>query len=399
MVVRDNLDVPRSLAVLVDNRDLVPFLKIGDGSSNVLDLTTMVPNQDRVYVEVYLLHGRRRVNVHTFYVTDVLRGRERPSIVVSGHVRGETRIALRIDGELIEETVVDVGREIPAGPPDGRGFWVALLIILLAGIAGGGVWTWSEGRIGRDRRGTVPAMDRVEPATDPAATRARSAAVDTTEETTASGESPTPSETAETARRTGEQIHQEPAPAEAAQASVESAPEENAPEEAPPSVERRPSAVEPAPQEASRSADPAHSGGVPSAPPPAPDPRVVYFLPESSELTAETTAALRQLVVELQDWASSAQVDVRESLRVGLTVRGHTALYGNEGSRLELSAARATAVTTFLVNAMSAAGLSSEASLEALGGSEPVSDQEERQWENRRVEVITSYSTHSTEID
>ena len=372
----------RWLAVLVDNKELVPFLRLEHGQSSVLDLTTMIPNQDRVFVEVYLVKGSRRALVHTFHADDVLRGRERPDIVVSGHVHDETRIALRIDGELIEDIAVDLPDDLPATNDGVRGFWIAALVIFLLAITAGGIWWWVDVRGSADPMAPAPGSTSLSGrggTADPGTERESVVRAAAGDDATSADARPVPDEASSTAA------------AEPAGPSGEAASSDAAVEPARSATEAVSSsaAVE---SSASGSAAARASAQEATTPPEPPEPGVAYFLPESADLTAETTSLLRDLVAEMER-------AIGEEFAVSVRLRGHTALFGNESSRMELATARAEAVAQFVASAWS--GSSSELTLttESLGGTEPVTTDEDRQWQNRRVEVLATYSTHSTVSD
>jgi outer membrane protein OmpA-like peptidoglycan-associated protein len=69
-----------------------------------------------------------------------------------------------------------------------------------------------------------------------------------------------------------------------------------------------------------------------------------------------------------------------------IRIEGHTALFGTQGARLELSQRRAQNVASALAERLERSGVSGvELLAEGLGGAEPVTRDEADQWRNRRV--------------
>ena len=132
------------IAVLVDSRELVGFAGLREGDSGVLNLTTMLPDQDRANIEVYLVNGSRSERIHTFRASEIRRGKPRPQIVISAHVRGRLTVTLRIDGELIASEHFDVPTEMTAFRW-GRLIAALLIVLAIAGLASGVWWLVSRG--------------------------------------------------------------------------------------------------------------------------------------------------------------------------------------------------------------------------------------------------------------
>jgi outer membrane protein OmpA-like peptidoglycan-associated protein len=183
-----------------------------------------------------------------------------------------------------------------------------------------------------------------------------------------------------------------PAESASAQKSAAAAPQKPRPNPAPlpKTLKSEPAAVpqvrgtEPpplsAPLPAAESADVPESE--PQAAPAAESPRVppepvralVYFGPDSAELSPQAAAALRGLLPELRRYPDAH-----------LSIRGHCAPRGTEKGRRELSEARAEQVASFLRQA----GIKVENSrVIGLGAREPVSLLEKDEHLNRRVEII-----------
>ncbi|MFW6289077.1 MAG: hypothetical protein ACOC2Q_04795, partial [Spirochaetota bacterium] len=135
--------MPGWVAVLVDNKELVRFARLREGARGALNLTTMLPDQDRASVEIHLVNGRDSTHIHTFHAEDIRGDGRRPEIVVSSHVRDRLNVALHVDGELVgseEFTIPAAMSAFRPGPP------IAILLGLLAVLAlGWGVWWMFSG--------------------------------------------------------------------------------------------------------------------------------------------------------------------------------------------------------------------------------------------------------------
>ena len=137
-MLRDNVPMAGWIAVLVDNREYVRFCPLREGESGLINLTTMLPDQDRAYIEVYFVNGNLREQIHTFHASGIRTGDRRPQIVVSGHVRGDATVTLRVDGELVATESFPVPAAMRRARP---GPWIAAAaaLVLLAAL-GWGVW-------------------------------------------------------------------------------------------------------------------------------------------------------------------------------------------------------------------------------------------------------------------
>ncbi len=100
----------------------------------------------------------------------------------------------------------------------------------------------------------------------------------------------------------------------------------------------------------------------------------VYFGPNQTQLTAATRRELDELVEVL-----------REYPQVPVTIVGHTALYGTEEGRLEISRGRAEGVATYLRD--QGWRPASEPSVRWVGSRDPITRDRDEQQQNRRVEI------------
>ncbi|MFW5742970.1 MAG: OmpA family protein [Spirochaetota bacterium] len=128
-----------SIAVLVDNREFVRFCPLREGESGLINLTTMLPDQDRAYIEVYFVNGNLREHIHTFHASGIRTGDHKPQIVVSAHVRGGATLTLRVDGELVATEAFSIPAAMRRGRP---GPWIAAagVTVLLALLGWGILW-------------------------------------------------------------------------------------------------------------------------------------------------------------------------------------------------------------------------------------------------------------------
>ncbi|TFH05498.1 MAG: OmpA family protein [Spirochaetales bacterium] len=124
----------------MDNKQLVRCVRLRDGASGALDLTTMLPLQDRASVSIYLVNGSATTRVHTFDVEDLLRNGRQPKIVVSAEVETDLKVTLEVDGEPVARAEIAI-------PPDARRLrwlpWLLAALALLAiGLVGALAWWW-----------------------------------------------------------------------------------------------------------------------------------------------------------------------------------------------------------------------------------------------------------------
>lgn len=295
------------MTVLVDNKDYVPISKLKEPESGELNLTTMMPDQDRATIELYLRGGRYLEPLHTFELTGLHGKPERPRIVVSAHVRGTLNVTLRVDGELIESKSFPVPEEVHRvnwAP----WLWSAMITLLLAAVTIVGV-LYLPDLMARDATEVGPSTAEIEQP-----------------------------ETRDEFERTVE-----------------------------PKVAPEPRG--PVGTVAVDSVDPELPSNLIEQP--------LYFEPESAGLLPETREQIDAIAAAIAEAAP-------ESMQVRIV--GHTALFGTQGARTELSLRRAQNVANALAERLERSGVAGVELLpEGLGGAEPVTRDGADQWRNRRV--------------
>lgn len=127
------------VAVLVDHTRLATLLRLRPGASGRLNLTTILPHQARMRVELFIVSGRTRKPLHTFDVRRPDTDAPRPMIVLSGHVRGEFNANLRINGEKVATFSKRIALERRLAPV----LWPIALLVL-AGATYGGFQLWGR---------------------------------------------------------------------------------------------------------------------------------------------------------------------------------------------------------------------------------------------------------------
>ncbi len=111
---------------------------------------------------------------------------------------------------------------------------------------------------------------------------------------------------------------------------------------------------------------------------------VAFFPPESAELLPAAANVLELLVDSVDDWVGIG--GDRGSIAIAAT--GHTARYGTEESRLDLSRRRAEAALRYLRMSLETRGVSRlRTTASGRAAHEPVTDAADEEWRNRRVEI------------
>ena len=309
------------IAVLVDNKELVRFVPLREGESGVLNLTTMLPDQAQAYVEIYFVRGALQEHVHTFHARGIRTGEPRPQIVVSGHVRGDATVTLRVDGELISTTTIPIQEEMQR--PRTLPWIVAAAAVVIALAVGAGIWWAASGRAFGREADAPPTASREQP------TRSRE------QSGTADDQTDTVSEPADQG-----------------------------------------------------SSEPEGATGT-SSPDPEPPARIgldltLYFLPEQATLIPATRSELDATAEAINEWVAAGG----DAARLTVELVGHTALYGTQASRLELSRERSRVAASYLRTELEERGITGVGlRSEGRGGREPVTRDESEEWRNRRVEL------------
>lgn len=321
---------PAHLAIEIENHILNAVVDLrGSAVRRTVPLTTLVDNQRRALVRVFLVKTDRRVLLKEFDVPGLAPGRSGETrFLLSCDFNGRRTLALHlaVDGRSFAETRINLSqylrdyRKVPIIAAAAA--VLILLALLLLRTCGSGT---SIGGLLPTRRGPEQArevrVERVAPS-EPAARP-----------------EPSPERTPESAAV--------PAPAPA------QTPEPVAPPVADsPPVER----VLPARE------------------------HLLYFRPDDPRLTAEALERLGRLAQELGTMAPT------DRSNLVLTIRGHCALSGTEAGRIALSRERAENTAAFLLET----GLVEEdqVTVEWYGAARLITRETELQHLNRRVEIV-----------
>lgn len=294
-------------------------------ASGSIELMPIEERQTQAIVRLFAVSEQKRVELTRFTVSPLPRpdGR-RPILGLRARIDPDKRLRLRLD---VENRLYD-RREIPVrrylGGPSPVAVTLAVLLLLLLGAAAGYL-----------------AIER--------------AGADTAREETAeaSGDEETASRQARAAADEG---------AKQAQPAADEAPQQT--QAAPKEAEAAPSASDAEAGPASAETDQALLDQSWS----------VYFRPDSPMLTSETKRILDRVADELADAGS---------IRLELT--GHTALFGTERGRIELSRERAARAAAYLDERLPGDAVSLQH--RGVGGRSPVTEDPDRQHLNRRVEI------------
>lgn len=320
-------------------------------------LVTLSEGQREAIVDVFLLEHRKGEEprplrrLHTFHLTNLparSAGRTQMVLEASYDGRGRAHLAISAGGRSLATTTVAVPRE------KRRVLWPAAVALLLLLLLGGGWWLLRS-LPGFGGGGALP-------------------------------EEPEP-------------VAEAAPPEEPAQPERPAEPQEARPEE-PPSLSResgvgdapsQPAEEETRVEEETRAAEDTQAGAtegtsergeiagaegsrlVESEPPPEQE-YVVYFEPDNTALTPAARRDLAEIAQQLQRRPEAA-----------VRIVGHTALFGTEEGRIEISRGRAENVFQFL----RAQGWqpAAEATVAWEGSTDPVTRDRDEQRLNRRVEI------------
>jgi outer membrane protein OmpA-like peptidoglycan-associated protein len=274
------------IAIEIENSRLAPFLDLEKGrAAKNVHLTTMVDNQRRAYIKIFLITPGKKILLKEFDLTSLPpkpAGPPRFVLICSFDGIYSLSIDLQVDGKACGSEKINLKKHLRRRRP-----WIfaaALAILILAA---------SILLIPRSCGSAVPPPQPARsaaPAVKPAAEEARPPAAKP--EPAAQPAGTEPPEPAEPARPT------QPAPP---QAAADSTPTE---------------AVKPVP--VSREL-------------------IIYFNPNDARLTEEARGKLEKFSDTISNWE-----------HVSLAVEGHCALSGTEEGRVELSRERAERSADFL---------------------------------------------------
>jgi outer membrane protein OmpA-like peptidoglycan-associated protein len=325
----------------------VPLMALGSTTSSRRALVPIREGQRTAVVRLFLMRGApsdpERValrELHTFRIAGLDRvAAGRPRLALSAHFDGRRTVSARVEveGDGVQTARIRV-------PPSSRAKWSRALVILLLLLLGGAALLFVQKWFGRgDVSGGVGAVPSGSSSGDVPEETRRDEAPGEVEESPELPETPAADD-------------EGPESAAGDDDSVAVVPGETPPEET-----RRDEAD-------------------PTVPPPAlPLTRVVYFDPNRTYLTGAAREELDALLPVLES-----------SPDLLLTLEGHTALFGTEEGREEISRGRAEGVLAYLVER----GWSPETPPEVLwrGSREPVTRDRTQQQRNRRVEIVLTRS-------
>ena len=314
-------------------------------------LVTLSEGQREAIVDVFLLEHRKGEEprplrrLHTFHLTNLpARSAGRTQMVLEASYDGRGRAHLAISAGSRSQATTTV-----AVPPEKRRvLWPAAVALLLLLLLGGGWWLLGS-LPGFGGRGAVP--EEPEPVAD-----------------AAQPEEPTqPERPAEP-----QEARPEEPPSLSRESGVGDAPSGQAAEETRAAEETQAGTAD-GTSERGEIAGAERSRLVESEPPPEQE-YVVYFEPDNTTLTP---AARRELAEIAQQLQRRTEAEVR--------IVGHTALFGTEEGRIEISRGRAENVFQFL----RAQGWqpAAEATVAWEGSTDPVTRDRDEQRLNRRVEI------------
>jgi len=355
--------VQKYLAVEIEHTRYAKFLRIDEKDSRGLNLTTLVDDQRKAEVHIYLVGDGKKLLVHSFTVNNLPHQRAgEPRLYLSGKSdgRGGVHLSLKVNGKPWSSADLSLKKHLSHSRPwlfAGLGLLLFLFLLWLL------LRSFMPGPGGQQPgAGTTGGETAVEETVESGGSKRTSEGTDKTVSPVAKsgedgdgapGKADEPAAEATTGAKTGET-----APADVStttdSAEGEVAEETDTEEPSAPESERQPTA-------------------------PPPENETVYFGPNSSLLTQTARDRLSSLADELASYP-----------RLRITIRGHCALYGTEQGRIDLSNERAEAVEQYLLDRVEAFGHDPSGwTVESagMGGKEPVTREEERQNMNRRVEI------------
>ncbi|MFP4266394.1 MAG: OmpA family protein [Spirochaetaceae bacterium] len=321
------------LVVEIEHNRYARFLPLDSKDKGELNLTTLVDNQKKAEVKIYIVYKGKKQLFHTFSVFPIPRQRAgEPRLLLSGTFDGVygVHLTLKVNGKLWASKDLSVRKYIRSRKSLLPVFLVLLLLVLGLGIlqlsrscdpavdrehssADASTSRQTDDKSSEDREEAEEAPDKEDIAAEDSPRR------DTTEDDTTEGDT-TEGDTIERDKPAEEESRQEEKPADL------------------------------------------------------PEDTTIFFEPNRSGITSTAAEKLSRLAEELAEYPEAE-----------LKITGHCALYGTEQGRIELSQQRAKAVENFLYRQ----GWSPETPPEVtgVGGKDPLTRDRDRQHVNRRVEI------------
>jgi outer membrane protein OmpA-like peptidoglycan-associated protein len=357
------------LAVEVEHVRYARFLPLDREGNRSMELTTLVDNQRRADINIYLLKEQERVFLHTLTAAPLPEGKAgEPRITLSGKYDGKqtVRMEVRVNGRRFASRDISLRGHIKR-----RGYLLPALLVLLLALIGAGGWLTLRGCGGaaqQQRRAEEPQVSQAEESAAESSDRTYAAEEESPAETATAAESEAEPETASGTEAEEETTAAAGAEEEAADdsAAAAGAEQETAAGAEDTSAE---SGEEPAVEEGEEEA-----GEAQEAPAVLPEETVIYFQPDSANLTVAGREKLSQLLPELRQVPGNRVI-----------IAGHCALYGTEQGRMDLSADRARAVYSYLQQ--QGWSPNRDPQLQWYGGKQPVTTARDEQQLNRRVEI------------
>lgn len=317
----------RYLAVRITDphREYAPLFRLDRAHRRRRKLVPLEPGQREAYVELFLLEGTGKGRRKPLELVHTFHLEELPRI---GGTNGEILLEAQYDGRRTADFAVTVGRYRDQATCSIHGerrrrLWLGLLIPLLL-LAG---WWVSSNTVDRNRR----SAGDIESGTAPGAAETSDAG-----ETAGAGETARAAETPEAGETAGTAEDGEPA----------------GDGQRVPSTGDTEARLEPPPRREI----------------------VIYFEPDRIRLTEEARSTLRSVADRLPE--------AKESV---VRIVGHTALFGTEEGRFEISRGRAERVYEFLLQLAWEPETTPTVAWEA--SQDPVTLDRDEQWRNRRVEI------------
>jgi len=360
------------IAIEVENRYFVKLFDCEREASGYLNLTTVERRQKKALVKVFLIKNKNKIHLHTFTAERLAKiDAEKPKIDLKGKLDPNKKLELTLflEGKQYSTKTVDIGRYLRTPLPALIGILlgiIAVLVLLFFFLFRENVFD-IDGEAGRAASGK-------ERQTEAAKGEEEQPQPGYTEEEQEEFPSEENSQPEQTSRE--EPSSEGPVPEE--QTSEGALQEGPAPEGAP---EGSGLGIETGGAETG-DADRPETEKPEVTPPPAAELQTqqwtVYFNPDSARLTEEARQRLADIRNQLQAHPEGRVV-----------ISGHCALFGTERGRTELSQDRARTVLQYLLE--SSWDPEREPDVKGVGGKQSVTEERDKQYLNRRVEITISY--------